>query len=43
MKYAMAQTERGNPFPIWGTCLGMQLLAYLTSGYDSNAISPVRG
>ena len=43
MKYAMAETKKGNPFPIWGTCLGMQLLSYLTSGYDLNAISPVRG
>ena len=43
LKYAMAETKRGNPFPLWGTCLGMQTLAYLTSGYDLNAIAPVRG
>ena len=43
MKYAMAETKRGNPFPVWGTCLGMQTLAYLTSGYDLKAIAPVRG
>lgn len=42
-KYAMEQNKKGNVFPIWGTCLGMQLLAYLSSGYDSDAIAPVRG
>jgi gamma-glutamyl hydrolase len=43
LKYAMAENKKGNVFPIWGTCLGMQLLAYLTSGYDAKAIGPVRG
>lgn len=42
-KYAMNENKKGNVFPIWGTCLGMQLIAYLTSGYDSKAIAPVRG
>lgn len=42
-KYAMEQNKKGNVFPIWGTCLGMQLLAYLTSSYDGGAIAPVRG
>lgn len=43
LKYAMQENRKGNSFPVWGTCLGMQLLAYLTSGYDEKAISPVRG
>lgn len=43
LKYAISQNDKGNVFPIWGTCLGMQLLAYLTSGYDLKAIAPVRG
>ena len=43
LKYAMDQTDKGNPFPVWGTCLGFELLAYLTSGYDSKVLSPVRG
>lgn len=43
LKYAIKQNEKGNVFPIWGTCLGMQLLAYLTAGYDGKAIAPVRG
>ena len=30
-------------FPVWGTCLGHQLLIYLTSGYDSRSIVAVRG
>ena len=42
-KWAIAQNNKGNVFPIWGTCLGMQLIAYLTSGYDAAAIAPVRG
>ncbi len=37
LKYAINQTNNGNPFPVWGTCLGWQLLAYLTSGYDMNS------
>jgi GMP synthase-like glutamine amidotransferase len=43
LKYGIEQNKKGNVFPIWGTCLGMQLLAYLTSGYDSKAIGPVSG
>ncbi len=39
----MKENDKGNIFPIWGTCLGMQLLAYLTAGYDAKAIAPVRG
>lgn len=39
----MNENSNGNVFPVWGTCLGMQLLAYLTSGYDAKAIAPVRG
>lgn len=43
LKYAINQTNNGNPFPIWGTCLGWQLIAYLTSGYDIKSLSSVRG
>lgn len=43
LEYAMNQTKKGNPFPIWGICLGMEQLTYLTSGYDLKAISPVQG
>jgi len=42
VKYAMESSSRGNPFPIWGTCLGFELLAYLTSGYDKNVLAPIR-
>lgn len=41
LKYAMESNKRGNPFPIWGTCLGFELLAYLTSGYDSNVLGKI--
>ena len=43
LKYGIEQNKKGNVFPIWGTCLGMQLLAYLTCGYDGAAIAPVNG
>ncbi len=43
LKYAIEQNKNGNPFPVWGTCLGWELLAYLTSGYDSKVLSSVRG
>ena len=33
----------GRVFPVWGTCLGHQLLVYLTSGYDPRSIVAVRG
>lgn len=43
LKYAMAENKKGNPFAVWGTCLGMELVTYLTSGYDSKWLSPVTG
>ena len=43
LEYAMNETKKGNPFPIWGICLGMEQIAYLTSGLDLNSIAPVRG
>ena len=43
LKYAIDQNKKGNPYPIWGTCLGFELLAYLTSGYDDKCLSGVRG
>lgn len=43
LKYAIDQNKKGNPYPVWGTCLGFELLAYLTCGYDSKVLSPVRG
>ena len=42
LQYAMQQNDVGNVFPVWGTCLGLQLLAYLTANYQ-NVLSPVRG
>jgi gamma-glutamyl hydrolase len=32
--FAMSENKKGNVFPIWGTCLGLELLSYLTSGFD---------
>ncbi|KAM6454593.1 gamma-glutamyl hydrolase [Liasis olivaceus] len=33
-KKALEANDRGDYFPVWGTCLGHELLAYLTSGKD---------
>ena len=43
LKYAKEQNDKGNTFPIWATCLGFQLLAYLTSNYDPNLLTRVHG
>lgn len=43
LKYAKEQNDMGKVFPIWATCLGHQLISYLTSGYDSNVIKVVNG
>lgn len=43
MKYAIQQNKKGNVFPIWGTCLGHQLVSFLTSGYDHNVLKAVDG
>ena len=43
VKYAMEQNRAGNPFPIFGTCLGFQLLGYLTTNYDGSILSKING
>lgn len=43
LKWAINENKKGRVFPVWGTCLGWELLAYLTSGYDSKVLSSVRG
>lgn len=43
LKYAKEQNDAGNPFPVFGTCLGFQLLSYLTSGYNSSILTRVNG
>lgn len=43
LKYAKEQNDQGNPFPIFGTCMGIQLLTYLTSNYDDNILTRVHG
>lgn len=42
LQYAIQQNDQGKVFPVWGTCLGLQLLSYLTADYK-NVLSPVRG
>jgi GMP synthase-like glutamine amidotransferase len=43
LKYAIEQTDKGNPFPIFATCLGHQLLSYLTSNYNDSILTRVHG
>ncbi len=42
VKYAKEQNDKGNKFPIWSTCLGFQLMSYLTGGYQ-NILTRVQG
>jgi gamma-glutamyl hydrolase len=42
-EYAKAQNDQGRVFPLWGTCLGHELLSYLTAGYDQNVLERVDG
>ena len=34
--YATKQNDKGNPFPIWATCLGYEAALYLWSGRKDN-------
>jgi anthranilate/para-aminobenzoate synthase component II len=43
LKYAKEQNDKGNPFPVFGTCLGHQLLAFLTSNYNDSILTRVHG
>lgn len=43
LKYAIAENEKGNFFPVLGTCLGHQLLSFLTSNYNNSILSRVHG
>jgi len=42
LQYAIKQNDNGNVFPVWGTCLGHQLLGFLTNNYVS-PLSAIRG
>lgn len=41
LKYSIEQAKKGIRFPIWGTCGGHGLLAYLTSNYSPNTRQPI--
>jgi gamma-glutamyl hydrolase len=43
LQFAINENKKGNPFPIWGTCLGLELLSYLTSRFDENIMQPIEG
>ena len=42
-KYAQEQNQKGNPFPLFCTCLGFQLISYLSSNYDDSILTAVQG
>jgi gamma-glutamyl hydrolase len=36
LDYATKQNDKGNPFPIWATCLSYEAIMYLSSGRKDN-------
>jgi len=40
--YANKQNDKGNPFPIWATCLGYEAVMYLFSGREDNMTTLTR-
>jgi len=40
---AIAANDAGDFFPIWGTCLGFELLSFLTCGEDKSVLSSFEG
>lgn len=42
-QYAKEQNDKGNPFPVFGTCLGHQLLSYLSSNHNDSILTRVHG
>lgn len=40
--YANKQNDKGNPFPIWATCLGYEAVMYLFSGRADNMTTLTR-
>lgn len=43
LQFAIAENKKGNVFPVWGTCLGLELLSYLTSGFSEAILQPIKG
>lgn len=41
VQFAINENKKGNIFPVWGTCLGLQILTYVTSGFDEAALQPI--
>jgi len=36
LDYAIEQNDKGNPYPIWATCLSYEAIMYLYSGRKDN-------
>jgi gamma-glutamyl hydrolase len=39
LNFAKTQNDNNNPFPIFGTCQGLELLCYLTSNYNHSILA----
>ena len=37
----MIQTDNGNFFPVWATCLGHEMVHYILSGYNNTILMKV--
>lgn len=41
LEFAKQQNDNGKVFPVWGTCLGHELLSYLTANFDDKMLEGV--
>ena len=39
----MNATNHGDHFPVWGTCLGFELLHYIFSDYATDVLDTIEG
>lgn len=38
-QFAKEQNQQGNVFPMFGSCLGLQLMTYLSVGFNNSVIT----
>jgi len=41
MTLALLAFDNGDYFPIWGTCLGFEMINYVVSGFNDTVISKI--
>lgn len=42
-EYAKTENDKGNTYPIFGSCLGMQLLSYVSTDGNKSVITDTPG